>query len=162
MDEVNEHPNATGNGSFQFAGSETGSDFADYLLGIASNYVQADEGAFYPRNYYIGVFGQDSWRIKRNLTLNYGLRYEIMPLWREKNNQLSAIVPGEQSLTWPTRLRLRGSRATPAYQARLRKPATIISPRALVCAYAPDFQNLDPQNNLRQEWAEQRPRRLRE
>lgn len=50
FDQVNEIPNATFNGSFQFNGSETGSDFADFLLGIASTYVQADQGSFYPRN----------------------------------------------------------------------------------------------------------------
>ena len=100
-DQVNETPNATFNGSFQFSGSETGSDFADYLIGVASTYVQADQGSFYPRNKYAGFFGQDSWRIKPNLTLNYGVRWDIISPWSEKYNQLQSLVVGEQSVVYP-------------------------------------------------------------
>jgi Carboxypeptidase regulatory-like domain len=100
-DQVNEVPNATFNGSFQFNGSETGSDYADYLIGVASTYVQADQGAFYPRNKYAGFFAEDTWRIRPNLTLNYGLRWDIISPWSEKFNQLQSLVVGEQSLTYP-------------------------------------------------------------
>src|SRR6266508_761840 len=37
--QVRLEPNATFNGTFTFAGTETGSDFADFLLGIPSNYI---------------------------------------------------------------------------------------------------------------------------
>ncbi|HLH32930.1 MAG TPA: carboxypeptidase-like regulatory domain-containing protein, partial [Terriglobia bacterium] len=37
-DQVNMHPNATFNGTFTMSGTETGSDFADFLLGIPSNF----------------------------------------------------------------------------------------------------------------------------
>jgi hypothetical protein len=100
-DQINETPNATFNGSFQFNGSETGSDFADFLIGVASTYVQADQGRFYPRNTYGGVFAQDTWKIKPNLTLNYGLRWDIISPWYEKYNQLQSLIVGEQSLTYP-------------------------------------------------------------
>ena len=43
------------NGSFPFQGSETGSDFADFLLGIASSYAQGDSNSFYLRNKYAGL-----------------------------------------------------------------------------------------------------------
>ena len=42
IDQVNVAPDAVFNGSFQFTGSETGSDFADFLLGVASYYRQGD------------------------------------------------------------------------------------------------------------------------
>ena len=100
-DQVNEVPNATFNGSFQFNGSETGSDYADYLIGVASTYVQADQGAFYPRDRYAGFFAQDTWRIKPTLTLNYGLRWDIISPWYEKYNQLQSLKVGAQSLTYP-------------------------------------------------------------
>src|SRR5438132_9998104 len=35
--QVRLEPNATFNGTFTFAGTETGSDFADFLLGVPSN-----------------------------------------------------------------------------------------------------------------------------
>ena len=101
FDEVDEIPNATFNGSFQFNGSETGSDFADYLIGVASTYVQADQGGFYPRNRYVGFFAQDTWKLRPSLTLNYGLRWDIISPWYEKYNQLQSLVVGEQSVTYP-------------------------------------------------------------
>ena len=41
IDQVNEHPNATFNGTFNILGTETGSAFADFLLGFPSNYTQS-------------------------------------------------------------------------------------------------------------------------
>jgi hypothetical protein len=100
-DQVNINPDAIYNGSFLFQGTETGSDFADFLLGIASSYAQGDSKAFYLRNRYVGVYGQDSWQIRPNLTLNYGLRWDLLPPWREKYNQLQTLVPGQQSVVYP-------------------------------------------------------------
>ena len=100
-DQVNIHPDATYNGSFLFQGTETGSDFADFLLGIASSYAQGDSQAFYLRNKYVGLYAQDSWQIRHNLTLNYGLRWDLLPPWREKYNQLQTLVPGQQSVVYP-------------------------------------------------------------
>ena len=101
FDQVNINSNSINNGSFVFQGTETGSDFADYLLGIASTYEQGDARPFYIRNKYIGVFGQDSWRIRPNLTLNYGLRWDVLPPWHEKYNQLQTFVLGQQSVVYP-------------------------------------------------------------
>ncbi len=100
-DQVNINPDATYNGSFLFQGTETGSDFADFLLGIASSYAQGDSQSFYLRNKYVGLYGQDSWRLRNDLTLNYGLRWDLLPPWREKYNQIQTLVPGEQSVVYP-------------------------------------------------------------
>jgi hypothetical protein len=101
LDQVNINPDAVYNGSFLFQGSETGADFADFLLGIASNYNQADSQAFYLRNKYIGVYGQDAWQLRRNLTLNYGLRWDLLPPWREKYSQMQTLIPDQQSAVYP-------------------------------------------------------------
>ena len=100
-DQVNINPNATYNGSFLFQGTETGNDFADYLLGIASSYAQGDSQAFYLRNKYAGLYGQDVWQLSPRLTLNYGLRWDLLPPWREKYNQLQTLVLGQQSVVYP-------------------------------------------------------------
>ena len=102
MEQVNVNPDATFNGSFLFTGSETGSDFADFLIGVASNYNQADSQTYYARHKYVAGFGQDSWRIRPNLTLNFGLRWELMQYWSEKYNQIPTFVLGQQSKVFPT------------------------------------------------------------
>jgi hypothetical protein len=101
LDQVNVNPDADFNGSFAFLGSETGVDFADFLLGVATSYSQADTQPFYNRNKYVGLYGQDSWRLRPNLTLNYGLRWDVIPPWHEKYNQLQTLVLGEQSRVYP-------------------------------------------------------------
>jgi hypothetical protein len=95
------------NGNFFFGGnfngqtSETGNDFVDFLLGAPSSYVQGQSYPSYGRNFYLGFYGQDSWRIKSNLTFNYGLRYDVSAPWKEKYNQIQTLIPGEQSVVFP-------------------------------------------------------------
>ena len=101
LDQININPDAVYNGSFQFEGTETGSDFADFLLGVASYYRQGDSNSFYLRNKYLGLFAQDSWQFKPNLTFNYGLRWDVLPPWYEKYNQLQTLVLGQQSIVYP-------------------------------------------------------------
>ncbi len=101
-DEVNTHPAVYGNGSFSFTGSETGSDFADFLIGVDSSYTQGQGQNFYNRNRYVGLYGQDSWAARPGLTVNYGLRWDLLPPWREKYNQLLSLDPAEQSVVFPT------------------------------------------------------------
>jgi hypothetical protein len=99
---VNVNSNPTYNGSFLFAGTETGVDFADFLIGVASNYNQADSQTFYLRHKYAGAYAQDSWRIRPNLTLNYGVRWELMQYWSEKYHQEPTFVLGQQSQVFTT------------------------------------------------------------
>jgi hypothetical protein len=102
LEQVNVNPNATFNGSFLFSGTETGSDFADFLIGVASNYNQADSGPYYGRHKYAAGFVQDSWRAAPNLTFNLGVRWDLMQYWSEKYNQIPTFNPGEQSKVYPT------------------------------------------------------------
>ena len=101
IDQVNAHPVAQFNGSFNFSGTETGVDFADFLIGVPSQYNQSQLNPFYARNKYVGVFAQDSWRVGPNLTLNYGLRWDRISPWSEKYNQISTFVAGAQSQVFP-------------------------------------------------------------
>ena len=100
-DQVNVNAIAQFNGSFLFFGTETGSDFADFLLGIPSQYNQSQLQPFYGRNKYVGLYAQDSWRLKPNLTLNYGLRWDRIEPWYEKYNQIATFEPGKQSIVFP-------------------------------------------------------------
>jgi hypothetical protein len=140
-DQVNEHPNATFNGTFNIDGTETGSAFADFLLGFPSNYTQTSGQSFYLRNRYGGAFLQDSWQVRPGLTMNMGLRWDLIMPWWEKYNQIQTVVPGEQSVVFPNAI---GGLVVPGDPGI---PATLspshdhnFAPR-LGVAYAPDFSN---------------------
>jgi Carboxypeptidase regulatory-like domain len=101
LDQVNEYPNGTFNGTFNINGTETGDPYADLLLGVPSNFTQSSGSALYLRNRYEGVYAQDSWHARSNLTVNAGLRWDvIMPFW-EKYNQIQTWVAGAESTLYP-------------------------------------------------------------
>ncbi len=101
IDQVNDYPNGTFNGTFNIDGTETGDPYADLLIGIASNFTQSSGSPLYLRNRYQGFYGQDSWHVRDDLTVNAGLRWDIiMPFW-EKYGQIQTWVPGSQSTLYP-------------------------------------------------------------
>jgi hypothetical protein len=89
------------NGYFWFAGSETGNDFADYLIGVPDGFIQASEEDEDARSKYFGLYAQDSFKIRPNFTLNYGLRWEFSQPWSDTQGRVQAFVPGEQSKVYP-------------------------------------------------------------
>jgi len=93
--------NGGSNGDFTFDGTETGIDFADFLIGAPANYSQGQGYPSYGRSRYFGLFGQDSWRVKPDLTINYGLRWDVSRPWSEKNGQLETLVLGLDSTRFP-------------------------------------------------------------
>ena len=85
------NPNAA-RGAFTFNGQWTGNAYADFLLGYPSaaqvGIGRADE---HGRTTWFHVYGQDDWRVRSNLSVNYGLRYEINSQMADVDNRLSAI-----------------------------------------------------------------------
>ena len=65
-------------GLFVFSGAYTGDAFADLATGVA-NYTEQDylQGIYPTRYWDLSEFAQDDFRIRSNLTLNIGLRYEL-------------------------------------------------------------------------------------
>jgi hypothetical protein len=101
-DQINERNYDDANGAYVFTGEETGVDFADYLIGAPQSFTQASQQLLDSRDKYFGVYAQDSWRARPTLTINYGLRYEIMTPWYDTQNKLETVIPGEQSQVFPT------------------------------------------------------------
>jgi hypothetical protein len=101
IDQLTEYLSSRANSAFTFNGAETGSDFADFLIGAPAVYKQGVTLPMYSRSRYYGLYVQDSWRAKSNLTLNYGLRWDVSYPWWEKHNQLETIIPGKHSATFP-------------------------------------------------------------
>ncbi|MBZ5593114.1 MAG: TonB-dependent receptor [Acidobacteriia bacterium] len=100
-DQITEHDYGANDGTFGFDGQETGSDWADYLLGAPTSFQQGVQAPLHTRTYYYGLYAQDSWRMRSDLTLNYGLRYEVTSPWYEAQGQLETLVPGLQSKVFP-------------------------------------------------------------
>lgn len=100
-DQITEHDYGANNGTFGFDGQETGSDWADFLIGAPNSFQQGVQAPLHSRAYYYGLYAQDSWRLRPNLTLNYGLRYEVTSPWAEAQGQLETLVPGLQSKVFP-------------------------------------------------------------
>jgi Carboxypeptidase regulatory-like domain/TonB dependent receptor len=48
-------------------------------------------------NWAYGLFAQDDWRVMRNLTINYGLRYEFSSVIKEAHNLLGNFDPNSTS-----------------------------------------------------------------
>jgi hypothetical protein len=99
--QINTHLTAFNNGDFSFSGNETGLDFADFLLGAPSTYTQGLQAPEYSRSTYFALYAEDSWRARPDLTLNYGLRFDVPSPWSEKNGEIETLVPGEQSVVYP-------------------------------------------------------------
>jgi hypothetical protein len=81
-------------GNFQFNGGFTGNDFADYLLGYASNYTEdAVKSTGYWNNVSWSLYLQDNFRATNRLTLNLGLRWDGLPHTYEAKNNMNNFYP---------------------------------------------------------------------
>lgn len=81
------------NGTYTFNGQYTGNAVADYLLGIPSFAQIALRGegkySYSLRQGEWSWYAQDDFKVNSELTLNYGLRYELVQFPLEANDQFS-------------------------------------------------------------------------
>jgi outer membrane receptor protein involved in Fe transport len=93
-------------GSYTYSGRYTastatgsnGNGFADFMLGIPfSGSALSGNAIERARSTWYGFYVQDNWRPTPKLTLNLGLRYDLMPPFYDEDNRLAAIdVDGRQ------------------------------------------------------------------
>jgi hypothetical protein len=89
------------NGYFQFRGNETNADVSDYFIGAPGQFVQCSIQVLDNRTRYLGLFAADTWKVAPNLTVNYGLRWDVARPWSDKFGRLTTPVPGVQSTKFP-------------------------------------------------------------
>jgi hypothetical protein len=101
--ESNFHYDFYNNGSFDFGTyyTNTGSALADFVGGFTDNYYQFSSAVYGIRSHQWYFFGQDAWKITKNLSLDYGLRYEYDSPQTDPHNEIMGWYPGQQSTLYP-------------------------------------------------------------
>jgi Carboxypeptidase regulatory-like domain len=128
--------NVSGNFTFDSSGTNAiGStdNYPGYFLGLADTYSQGSAQRENVRNTGLYLFAQDSWKVKQNLTLNYGLRWELDTPLTDALHHVQTFRPGQNSKTFP---------CTIANQDALGNPSTLAyCPTGLVVPGDPGVPN---------------------
>ena len=83
------------------AGSKSGYAIADFYLGLESSFFQDNGRKFYLRENRPSLFVQDDWKLRKDLTINAGVRWDPWLPPVDLNNTLVGFRPGAQSTVAP-------------------------------------------------------------
>jgi Carboxypeptidase regulatory-like domain len=98
------------NGYFDFSAPAgfpftTGDPAADFFLGASDFYEQTSGGFIDARTQAYYSFAQDEWKVRPNLTVTYGLGWQVNTPVKDIFNggvAINAFRPGQQSTVFPT------------------------------------------------------------
>ena len=79
------NPYATGNA---YANGATGFAYASFMLGLYNNLAVSPQDTLRLGNHTFGLYAQDSWKVTRKLTIDYGLRYDFATLLAEEHGRM--------------------------------------------------------------------------
>jgi len=86
------------NGDYTYSGggpNDTGSTLGNYLLGLPDSYLQGSTQSEDIRSRSLYLFAQDSWKLRPNITLNYGLRWEYNQPMYDAGLRYQTFRPGQ-------------------------------------------------------------------
>lgn len=98
------HGSAAARGSFGFNGQYTGNAIADYLLGYTNSSTLNDPLTLFGEDKapFFGIYAKDTWKVRPNLTVDLGVRYDqylsqscyksLCSLWNPKDNKVVVAV----------------------------------------------------------------------
>jgi len=78
--------------------------YGNYLLGLPVGYTQGSANTELVRSTSVYLFAQDSWKIRPNLTLNYGFRWEVNTPLTDTGKKVQRFNPGQVSTIYPCQL----------------------------------------------------------
>lgn len=85
-----------GNGTYNlgWGSNSTGNVVADFLAGHVNSYQQPNTSTVFDiKGHQWSIYGQDSWKANRQLTLNYGLRLDHVGQWYGPSNGMAVWDP---------------------------------------------------------------------
>lgn len=105
------------NGVFSFNGNftnnplsgEGGNGFADFLLGIPSQFRVSDIRRTFQTGWYMAGYVQDDWQVGPGMTLNAGVRYDLILPPVERFNRLANVNIDADPVNPPLELAQEGS-----------------------------------------------------
>jgi Carboxypeptidase regulatory-like domain len=98
---INELQNFFTGGSMTFNGQFSGAGAADFLLGDFSNYTQISGLSSRLHQTLPSAYVQDDVKLTPRLTLNAGLRVDVVSGYHSEDGQLMTLQPGQQSTVFP-------------------------------------------------------------
>jgi hypothetical protein len=106
-------------GAFTFnQGVFTGSAYGDFLLGApqTSFIVESSPNTNEPSVQW-GFYGQDQWQVNDRLTVNFGLRWEVLPEFTERQGDIANFDPAKGDVVVPNILLNKTVPSSPLLQA---------------------------------------------
>ena len=81
-----------------------GNNYPNFLLGLPNSYSQGSAQHELVRSTSVYLYAQDSWKLRPNLTLNYGLRWEMNTPLTDIGKKVQTYRPGQLSTIYPCQL----------------------------------------------------------
>jgi hypothetical protein len=94
-------------GDYTYSGggpNDTGTTLGNYLMGLPDSYLQGSTQSEDIRSRSLYLFAQDSWKLRSNVTLNYGLRWEFNQPMYDAGQRYQTFRPEQATSIFPCQL----------------------------------------------------------